>query len=152
MAIHKRFAGILWEKKKTTTANVIYIKTVRILRPYILAIMKVFESIFWYKLFGYQIVVLHVTALCQIADMYAFDAITSKDILRERIIFGIADNKLGKGYCVNSTLTLHKSLDICHALDMSRVQIKALNELHLTANKSSGNNSSNKLPSSNQLC
>ena len=100
---------------------------------------------------------MHVTAVYKIAEKYAFDAITPKDIQRERIIFGIADNNLGKGYCVNSNLTLHKSLDICHALDMSRVQIKALNELHpskihlLEENKSSGNNVSDKLPSSNQF-
>ena len=38
-----------------------------------------------------------LTALRQIADKCAFGAITPDDLLRDRIIFGIADNKVRQG-------------------------------------------------------
>ena len=47
----------------------------------------------------------YVTTLCQIADKCGFDAIMPDDPLRDRIIFGIADNKVRKGFCASANLT-----------------------------------------------
>lgn len=51
----------------------------------------------------------YVTALRQIADKCAFDAITAEDLLRDRIIFGIADNKVRERLLREPELNLAKS-------------------------------------------
>ena len=65
----------------------------------------------------------YVTALCQIADKCVFDAITPDDHLRDRIIFGIADNKVRERLLREPELNLAKKLDICRASEMSQAQI-----------------------------
>ena len=72
----------------------------------------------------------YVTALRQIADKCAFDAITPDDLLRERIIFGIADNKVRERLLCEPELNLAKTLDICRASEMSQAQIKAVREFN----------------------
>ena len=64
----------------------------------------------------------YVTALRQIADKCASDAITAEDLLRDRIIFGIADNKVRE--------RLLREQDICRASEMSQAQIKAVTEFN----------------------
>ena len=68
----------------------------------------------------------YVTALRQIADKCAFDAITPDDLLRDRIIFGIADNKVRERLLREPELSLSKTLDICRASEMSQAQIKTV--------------------------
>ena len=63
----------------------------------------------------YRLIVIYVTALRQIADKCPFDAITADDILRDRIIFGIADNKVKERLLRGSELDFAKTLDICRA-------------------------------------
>ena len=72
----------------------------------------------------------YMTALRQIADKCAFDAITPDDLLRDRIIFGIADNKVRERLLREPELNLAKTLDICRASEMSQVQIKAMKEFN----------------------
>ena len=72
----------------------------------------------------------YVTALRQITDKCAFDAITSDDLLRDRIIFGIADNKVRERLLREPELILAKTLDICRDSEMSQAQIKAVREFN----------------------
>ena len=72
----------------------------------------------------------YVTALRQIADKCAFDAITPDDLLRDRIIFGIADNKVRERLLREPELNLAKTLDICRASEISQAQIKAVREFN----------------------
>ena len=60
----------------------------------------------------------YVTALRQIADKCAFDAITSDHPLRDRII--IADNKVRERLLREPKLNLAKTLDMCRASEMSQ--------------------------------
>ena len=71
-----------------------------------------------------------MTALRQITDKCAFDAITPDDLLRDRIIFGIADNKVRERLLREPELNLAKTLDICRASEMSQAQIKAVREFN----------------------
>ena len=72
----------------------------------------------------------YVTALRQIADKCAFDATTPNDLLRDRITFGIADNKVRERLLREPKLNLAKTLDICQASEMSQAQIKAVREFN----------------------
>jgi len=62
----------------------------------------------------------YVTALCHIADKCAFDAITHDDILRDRIVFGIADNKVRERLLREPELDLKKTLETCRAAESRR--------------------------------
>ena len=73
----------------------------------------------------------YVTALRHIADKCAFDAITPDDILRDRIVFGIADNKVRERLLREPELDLKKTLETCRAAEMSQAQIKAVGNLNL---------------------
>ena len=55
-------------------------------------------------------------------DKCAFDAITPDDLLRDRIIFGIADDKVRERLLGEPELNLAKTLDICRASEMSQAQ------------------------------
>ena len=72
----------------------------------------------------------YVTSLRQIADKCAFDTITPDDILRDRIVFGIADDKVRERLLREPELSLAKALDICRASEMSQAQIKVVSELN----------------------
>ena len=72
----------------------------------------------------------YVTSLRQIADKCAFDTITPDDILRDRIVFGIADDKVRGRLLREPELSLAKTLDICRTSEMSRAQIKVVSELN----------------------
>ena len=71
-----------------------------------------------------------MTALRQIADKCAFGAITPDDLLRDRIIFGIADNKVRERLLREPEFNLSKTLDICRASEMSQAQIKTVSEFN----------------------
>ena len=70
------------------------------------------------------------------ADKCAFGAITpddllrADDLLRDRIIFGIADNKVRERLLHEPELNLSKTLDICKASEMSQAQIKTVSEFN----------------------
>ena len=72
----------------------------------------------------------YVTSLRQIADKCDFGAITPDDLLRDRIIFGIADNKVRERLLREPELNLSKTLDICRASEMSQAQIKTVSEFN----------------------
>ena len=63
------------------------------------------------------------------SDKCAFDVILPDDILRDRIIFSIADNKVRERLLREPELSLTKTLDICRASEMSQAQIKVGSEL-----------------------
>ena len=54
-----------------------------------------------------------MTALPQIADKCIFDVFSLDDIVRDRIIFGIAENKVRERLLHEPKLSLTKTLDIC---------------------------------------
>ena len=66
----------------------------------------------------------------QIADKCAFDTITPDDILRDRIVFGIADDKVRERLLREPELSLAKTLDICRSSEMSRPQITVMSEFN----------------------
>ena len=94
------------------------------------------------------------------SDKCAFGAIPPDDLLRDRIIFGIADNKVRERLLHEPELNLSKTLDICRALEMFQAQIKTVSEfnssnVHLLQEnkKASEENLSGGQPSpTNQLC
>ena len=73
-----------------------------------------------------------MTVLRQIADKCAFGAITPVDLLRDTIIFGIADidNKVRERLLREPELNLSKTLDICRASELSQAQIKTVSEFN----------------------
>ena len=72
----------------------------------------------------------YVNALRHIAKKFAFDTISSDDILRDRIIFGILDIKVRERILREPELNLFKTLDICRAAEISKAQIKAASDLN----------------------
>ena len=74
----------------------------------------------------------YVTVLRQIAYKCAFGAITPVDLLRNTIIFGIADidNKVRERLLREPELNLSKTLDICRASKLSQAQIKTVSEFN----------------------
>ena len=71
-----------------------------------------------------------MTALHQITDKCAFGAITPDDLLKDRIIFGTADNKVKERLLRELKLNLSKTLDICRASEKSQTQIKTVSEFN----------------------
>ena len=66
----------------------------------------------------------YIHAIRHIADRCGFDAITPNGILRDRIIFGIADNKVRERLLREPELDLDKTLDICRTAEMSLLILK----------------------------
>ena len=46
--------------------------------------------------------------------------------LRDRIVFGVADTRVKERLLRESDLTFMKALDICHAAEASKVQLKPM--------------------------
>ena len=90
------------------------------------AIFSIHDS----KSLANRLIASYVTALRQIADKCAFGAITPDDLLRDRIIFGIADNKVRERLLREHEFNLSKTLDICWASEMSQAQIKTVSEFN----------------------
>ena len=68
------------------------------------------------------------TALRKIAAGCEFTDITPDEILRDRLVFGIRDNKVRERLLRESALTLDKTNEICHAAESMNVQMKMVEE------------------------
>ena len=64
------------------------------------------------------------TALRKLAEGCDFDSITPDEILRDRIVFGIRDNKVRERLLRESQLTLKKTDEICRASESTAAQMK----------------------------
>ena len=72
----------------------------------------------------------YVTELRKLASQCNFDSVTPSEILHDRIVFGIADNKVRERLLRESTLTLDRTLEICRAAEVSVAQLKEVQKLH----------------------
>ena len=64
------------------------------------------------------------TALKKLAEGCDFAKITPDEILRDRLLFGIADNKVRERLLREMNLTLEKTDDLCHASERMAAQLK----------------------------
>ena len=64
------------------------------------------------------------TALRKLAEGCAFSTITPEELLRDRLVFGISDNKVRERLLRESVLTLKKTDEICRASESSSAQMK----------------------------
>lgn len=71
----------------------------------------------------------YVTELRKLALKCDFDNITPEQILRDRIIFGIHDNKVRDRLLREKNITLDQTLEICRASEVSRAQQREAEEL-----------------------
>ena len=71
----------------------------------------------------------YLSVLRMMANRCNFDNLTPDDVLRDRILFGIADSRVRERLLREDKLTLAKTVEICRAAEMSKAQIKAVNEL-----------------------
>ena len=72
----------------------------------------------------------YVTALRQLALRCDFENITPDQILRDRIMFGITDNKVRDRLLREKGLTLERTLEICRAHEISTAQQKEVNKIN----------------------
>ena len=68
------------------------------------------------------------TALMKIAENCDFDTITPREILRDRLVFGIRDAKTRERLLREAGLTLQRTDKICHAAESMLVQMKVVGE------------------------
>lgn len=66
------------------------------------------------------------TALRKIAEGCDFDTITPEEILRDRLLFGIRDNKVRERLLRETKLTLNKTDEICRASESMLAQMKVV--------------------------
>ena len=71
----------------------------------------------------------YVTSLRQIALRCNFETITPDEILRDRIMFGITDNKVRDRLLREKNLTLERTLEICRANEVSSAQQKEVSKI-----------------------
>ena len=64
------------------------------------------------------------TALRKLAEGCEFGTITEEEILRDRLVFGIQDNKVRERLLRGSKLTLEKTDEICRASESTAAQMK----------------------------
>ena len=64
------------------------------------------------------------TALKKLAEGCDFAKITPDEILRDRLLFGISDNKVRERLLRETNLTLEKTDDLCHASERMAAQLK----------------------------
>ena len=72
----------------------------------------------------------YVTALRQLALRCDFENITPDQILRDRIMFGITDNKVRDRLLREKSLTLERTLEICRAHEISSAQQKEVGKIN----------------------
>ena len=72
----------------------------------------------------------YVTALRQLALRCDFENITPDQILRDRIMFGITDNKVRDRLLREKNLTLERTLDLCRANEVSTAQQKEVDKIN----------------------
>ena len=68
------------------------------------------------------------TALRKLAEGCDFDSITPDEILRDRIVFGIRDNKVRERLLRESQLTSKKTDEICRASESTAAQMKEVGQ------------------------
>ena len=68
------------------------------------------------------------TALRKLAEGCEFDTITTEEILRDRLIFGICEVKVRERLLRESQLTLQKTDEICRASESTAQQLKEVSE------------------------
>ena len=68
------------------------------------------------------------TALLKIAEGCEFQMITPNEILRDRLVFGIRDNKVREMLLRKSKLTLADTDEICHAAECILAQMKVVDD------------------------
>ena len=68
------------------------------------------------------------TALRKLAESCEFDSITPDEILRDRLIFGITDDKTRERLLREPGLSLDKTDAICRSAETTRSQMKVMNE------------------------
>ncbi|KAK4296250.1 hypothetical protein Pmani_031249 [Petrolisthes manimaculis] len=71
----------------------------------------------------------YVTALRQLSLKCDFDSITPDQILRDRIMFGIADNTVRDRLLREKDITLARTLEICRASEVSSAQQKEVSKI-----------------------
>ena len=68
------------------------------------------------------------TVLRKLSEGCEFDTITPEEVLRDRLVFGIRDNKVWERLLRESSLTLKKTDEICHASESSSAQMKEVGQ------------------------
>ena len=68
------------------------------------------------------------TALINLAEGCAFQTITPDEIPRDRLVFGIRDNKVRERLLWKSKLTLADTDEICHAAKSMLAQMKVFDD------------------------
>ena len=68
------------------------------------------------------------TALRMLAEGCTFQAITPDEILRDRLVFGIKDDKVRDRLLRESALTLSKTDEICRAAESMVAQMKVVSD------------------------
>ena len=70
-----------------------------------------------------------VTALRQLTSKCDFANVTEDGLLRDRIVFGINNQKLKERLLREADLTLSRTLEICRAAELSSAQLKEVSRL-----------------------
>ena len=78
------------------------------------------------------------TALRKLADSCNFEEITPKEILRDRLVFGIRDNKVRERLLRETKLALDKTDEICGASESTLAQMKIVGNCDGTVVNASG--------------
>ena len=79
----------------------------------------------------------YLFVLRQMSGRCNFKNLTKDDILRDRLLFGISDARVRKRLLREDKLALTKTLETCKAAEVSKAQIKAVNDLMPVASSSS---------------
>jgi len=79
----------------------------------------------------------YLSVLSQMSGRCNFENLTKDDMLRDRLLFGISDARVRERLLREDKLTLTKTLEICRAAEVSKAQIKAVNDLMPVASSSS---------------
>ena len=66
------------------------------------------------------------TPVKKIAEDCAFSSITPDEILRDRLVFGITDNKVQERLFRESDLTMKKTDELCHTAERMTAQLKVV--------------------------
>ena len=73
------------------------------------------------------------TALRKLVERCEFETITPEGILRDRLVFGIRDNKVRERLLGESLLTLKKADEICRASESSSAQMKEVSQTDMVS-------------------
>ena len=66
------------------------------------------------------------TALCKLSQTCKFQTITPEELLRDRLLFSIWDDKVRERLLHESHITLAKTDEICHAAESMVAQMKVV--------------------------